>query len=81
MLIASVGALIGCIMGSLYVIIGIVAGDHYSGQSNPIPVTPSIPWWELLAVILVAMLAGYLASVLPSRRANKLPITEGLVAD
>ncbi|WP_124039950.1 ABC transporter permease [Neoactinobaculum massilliense] len=80
-LIASVGALIGCIMGSLYVIIGIVAGDHYSGQSNPIPVTPSIPWWELLAVILVAMLAGYLASVLPSRRANKLPITEGLVAD
>lgn len=65
-LLALIGAVIGIVLGSVYGILGIEAllGGAY-------PVMISIPWLQILLVLVLAVLAGLLASILPGRRAAR----------
>lgn len=65
-LLALVGALLGIVLGSVYGVLGIVAllGSQF-------PVSIAIPWGQVGGVLMLAVLAGALASVLPGRRAAR----------
>lgn len=65
-LLALVGAVLGIVIGSAYGILGINAllGSAY-------PVTMTIPWGQVGLVLLLAIIAGALASVLPGRTAAR----------
>lgn len=65
-LLALVGAVLGIVFGSAYGILGINAllGSIY-------PVTMTIPWGQVGLVLLLAIIAGGLASVLPGRTAAR----------
>lgn len=65
-LLALVGAVLGILIGSAYGILGINAllGSAY-------PVTMTIPWGQVGLVLLLAIIAGGLASVLPGRTAAR----------
>lgn len=74
-LIAGVAAAFGCVLGVVYGWLGV-----QSALGSIAPVTPSIPWAQLVGVLAVAVVAALLASVLPSRRAARLSPVEGLSA-
>lgn len=66
MLIAGVGAAVGAVLGSLY---GWAGARTLLSEVGP--VSFAVPWRDLGAVVLVALLAGLLASVLPGRSAAR----------
>lgn len=72
-LIAGVAAAFGCLLGVVYGWLGV-----QSALGAITPVTPSIPWAQLVGVLAVAVVAALLASVLPARRAARLSPVEGL---
>lgn len=65
-LLALVGAVLGLLLGSLYGVLGINA---LLGSTYPVSIT--IPWGQLGLVLVLAVLAGGLASVLPGRAAAR----------
>ena len=65
-LLALVGAVLGLVLGSVYGVLGINAL-----LSSTYPVTITIPWWQLATVLVLAVVAGALASVLPGRAAAR----------
>jgi putative ABC transport system permease protein len=75
-LIAGVAAIIGSVLGAVY---GWAGAQSALGSFADI--TAVIPWSQILAVVLVAAVAGLLASVIPARRAAKLSPVEGLATD
>ncbi|WP_253905846.1 ABC transporter permease [Arthrobacter sp. H5] len=72
-LVAGVSALLGTALGILYGWLGAQAA-----LGSVAAVTPSIPWLQLAGVLLVAVVAGLIASVMPARRAARLSPVEGL---
>ena len=66
LLLAAVGAVLGLLIGSLYGVLGIVA---ILGSTYPVSIT--IPWDRLVIVLVLALAAGALASVLPGRSAAR----------
>ncbi len=75
-LMSGIAALIGTGLGILY---GVLGAMSLFGAIGGIVV--SVPWLSLLAVVVVAALAGLLASVGPSRRAARLTPIEGLATN
>jgi putative ABC transport system permease protein len=75
-LVAGVAALLGCGLGVVYGWLG--AQSALGGMT---PVALSVPVGQLGAVLLVAVAAGLLASVLPARRAARLSPVAGLATD
>jgi putative ABC transport system permease protein len=75
-LIAAVAAIIGSVLGVLY---GWAGAQSALGTFTE--VTAVIPWGQVVAVVLVAAVAGLLASVLPAHRAAKLSPVAGLAMD
>ncbi|WP_299169617.1 ABC transporter permease [uncultured Arthrobacter sp.] len=75
-LIAGVAALIGIVLGMLYGWLGAQAA-----LGTVAAVTPSFPWLQLAAVLIVATVAGLAASVMPARRAARLSPVQGLAVD
>ena len=77
MLIAGIGALLGAGMGLLYgwagaaIVLGNAGGDMHL----------SVPWRDLLLVLVVALGAGLLASVLPGRAAARTSPVAALAVD
>ncbi|MFC0715364.1 ABC transporter permease [Cellulomonas biazotea] len=77
MLIAGIGALLGVGMGLLYgwagaaIVLGNAGGDMHL----------SVPWRDLLLVLVVALAAGLLASVLPGRAAARTSPVAALAVD
>lgn len=65
-LLAAVGAVLGLLIGSLYGVLGIIA---LLGSTYPVSIT--IPWGRLVIVLVLALAAGALASVLPGRAAAR----------
>lgn len=65
-LLALVGAVLGIVLGAVYGMLGITAilGADF-------PVTISLPWGQLGIVLVTAILAGALASVIPGRAAAR----------
>lgn len=67
--------------------IGIVAGSGFGAVGvgallgeMEVPLSFSLPWFQLMLVVCAALLAGLLASILPARRAAKLSPSVGLTA-
>lgn len=75
-LLALVGVVLGSVLGVAYGLAGVRAlfGEYMA-------VAPTIPWGQLAAVAVVAMLAGLLASVLPARRAATVSPAAALAAE
>lgn len=65
-LLALVGAVLGIGLGSVYGVLGINAL-----LGSTFPVTITIPWEQLALVLVLAVAAGALASVLPGRAAAR----------
>ena len=65
-LLAVVGAVLGIVIGSIYGVLGIQA---LLGSSYPVSIT--IPWVQVGLVLVLAVTAGALASVLPGRAAAR----------
>ncbi|MEO7124790.1 MAG: hypothetical protein ABI382_10205 [Nakamurella sp.] len=66
-LLATVGALVGLVLGLVYGWAGAATTFHDIGRGLVL----TIPWARVGAVLLLAVAAGALASVLPARRAVK----------
>ncbi|MFC8303218.1 FtsX-like permease family protein [Specibacter sp. NPDC057265] len=75
-LIAGVAAVIGSVLGAVYGWAG-----AQSALGSFAEVTAVIPWVQIAAVVVVAAVAGLLASVVPARRAAKLSPVQGLAMD
>lgn len=73
-LLALVGTVVGVFFGVLYGWSGAAATFNQAGQT----VVLSLPWAELGLVLVLALVAGVLASVLPARRAAKATPTDAL---
>ncbi|MBO3093967.1 ABC transporter permease [Cellulomonas dongxiuzhuiae] len=76
MLISGVGALIGVALGLVYGWAG--AATVFGPMSE---VRLSVPWAQLGGVLLVALVAGFVASVLPARAAARTPPVAALGVD
>lgn len=75
-LLALVGAVLGIVLGSAYGVLGIEA---LLGSAYPVSIT--IPWAQVGLVLLLAVLAGGLASVLPGRTAARTAPAAALAAN
>ena len=75
-LLALVGVVLGAVLGVAYGLAGVrsLFGEYMA-------VAPTIPWGQLVAVAVVAVLAALLASVLPARRAARVSPAQALAAD
>lgn len=65
--LAAVATVIGLVLGGVYGIIGckgVIA--------NEVVLVPSIPWARMALIVAVALLAGWLASLVPASRAVKV---------
>ena len=74
-LISGVGAILGSGLGMLY---GWAGSTAIFAQMSPEGVEMAWPWTETGIVILIAVCAGLVASLTPSRRAAKLSPVQGL---
>lgn len=75
LLIAGVAAGIGLALGVLYGALGTASALSAQG-----PIVIDVPWLQLLAILVVATVAGALASVLPSRRAARISPVAAIAA-
>lgn len=66
MLIAGVGAVLGIVLGLVYGWAGAATALSLMGE-----VRYAVPWTDVIAVIVVALVAGLLASVVPARAAAR----------
>ena len=76
MLIAGVGAVLGIALGVLYGWAGASAALAVMGD-----VTLAVPWRDVALVLVVALVAGLLASVVPGRSAARTSPVEALAVD
>jgi len=76
MLIAVVGAVLGVVLGLLY---GWAGAATAFGQTGDLQL--AVPWRDLALVLLVALLAGLVASVLPARAAARTSPVAALAVD
>jgi len=76
MLIAGVGGLLGAALGLLY---GWAGAAIVFGSFGSLHL--AVPWLDLLVVVVVAVAAGLLASVLPARRAARTAPVAALAVD
>jgi len=67
-LVAGVAAVLGVLLGGAY---GLIGAASVLGELGEIVL--SVPWLQVGAIVVVATVAGLLASVLPARRAARTP--------
>ncbi|TFV87143.1 ABC transporter permease [Blastococcus sp. CT_GayMR16] len=65
-LVAGVAAVLGVLLGGAY---GLIGAASVLGEIGEIVL--AVPWLQVAAIVVVATLAGLLASVLPARRAAR----------
>ena len=65
-LVAGVAAVLGVLLGGAY---GLIGAASVLGDLGEIVL--DVPWLQVIAIVVVATLAGLLASVLPARRAAR----------
>lgn len=75
-LIAGAAAVLGIVLGSIYGLVGARSATLSMGGF-----VVSMPWLWILVVLVIAVGAAVLASVLPARRAAKLSPVEGLAVE
>ncbi|MFQ1003101.1 ABC transporter permease [Modestobacter sp. SSW1-42] len=67
-LVAGVAAVLGVLVGGAYGLVGVASALGEVGE-----LTISVPWLQVATIVVVATVAGLLASVLPARRAAMTP--------
>ncbi|MGP9693840.1 FtsX-like permease family protein [Brachybacterium sp. AOP25-B2-12] len=74
-LLAVIGAVLGIVLGVVYGVLGVMSilGGNF-------PVTVTIPWVEIAAVLVLAIAAGWGASVLPGRAAARTSPAQALAS-
>lgn len=77
-LISAVGSILGSLLGMFY---GWAGSNAIFAQISEGGVTMNWPLFEVVGVIVVAVLAGLIASVAPSSRAAKMSPVEGLATE
>lgn len=75
-LIALLGTLGGMVMG-LVVSLALVLSFNRLSEAT---VAPSIPWLELIAILVLGVLLGVLAALLPARRSTRLEVLDAIAA-
>jgi len=75
-LVAGVGAVVGAVLGTLY---GWAGATILLAEVGDLLL--AVPWRDLGLVVVVALAAGALASVLPASRAVRTPPVEALAAE
>lgn len=78
-LITGVGALLGVLLGLIYGYAGasVIFGELMADSG----VQLTLPWRDIAIVLVVALIAGLLASVMPARSATKTPPVAALAED
>ncbi|WP_432485200.1 ABC transporter permease [Kineococcus esterisolvens] len=75
LLVAGVAGVLGVALGTAYGLAGTASVLAAEG-----PVVLDVPWLRIAGIVVVAALAGVLASVLPARRAARTPPVAALAA-
>lgn len=75
-LVGVTAAVLGIVLGSVYGVLGV-----QSALGTMAATVVSVPWLQLAAVLAIAVLAAWLASVVPGRRAARLSPVEGLASE
>jgi putative ABC transport system permease protein len=78
LLMAGVAAVLGIVLGTTYAWFGVKAVSQGVFETAP---GITIPWMQIVLILVVAALAGLAACVLPARRAARISPAAGLVAD
>ncbi|WP_026530897.1 ABC transporter permease [Haematomicrobium sanguinis] len=76
LLISVVSAALGMVLGGIYGAVG--AGTALVELGTPVI---TVPWAQFGLILLVAVLAGLLASLMPARRAARLSPVQGLATE
>ena len=74
-LVAGVAAVLGVLLGAGYGLVGVASLLADQGE-----LVLSFPWVQVGAIVVVATVAGLVASVLPARRAARTPPVAALAA-
>lgn len=77
-LITGVGALLGVLLGLVY---GYAGSSVIFGQITGSGMQVTLPWRDIAIVLVVALVAGLLASVMPARSATKASPVEALAEE
>lgn len=75
-LISLLGTIGGLVLGlavSLFMVVSI-------NRQSDVSLTPSIPWGQLLLILVVGVILGVLAALLPARRSTKLEVLDAISA-
>lgn len=72
-LLALIGAVLGILLGAVYGVLGVASLLGYAA-----PLVIEVPWLQLAAVLVLSVLAGWAASVLPGRRAARVAPAQAL---
>jgi putative ABC transport system permease protein len=72
-IVALIGGVVGLVLGAF---IGIVVVERV-----PTLTTLSVPWTSLIVFLVLAGIAGVIASILPARRAARLNVLDAIQAD
>jgi len=75
LVLAAVAVVLGVGLGFAYGVAGVYALLKGTGT-----IIISVPWWPILAIAVVAMLAGLVASVVPAIRAGRIPPAAALAS-
>ncbi|HCB03026.1 MAG TPA: hypothetical protein DEQ43_02015 [Nocardioides bacterium] len=76
-LIAFLGTLSGLLSG-LVVALALVLSINRLSEAT---ITPSIPYLELLGVLVLGVVLGVLAALVPARRSTRLPVLDAIAAN
>jgi putative ABC transport system permease protein len=74
-LVAGVAAVLGVLLGGAY---GLIGAASVLGEVGEIVL--AVPWLQVAAIVVVATVAGLLASVLPARRAARISPVAAIAA-
>lgn len=74
-LLAGIGCVIGLVLGIIYGVAGVycVVGDAFN-------VSLQLPWMWLVEIVIVAVISGVVASIIPARRSLKIEPVEALAS-
>ncbi|SDE33063.1 ABC transporter permease [Nocardioides lianchengensis] len=75
-LIALLGTLGGMVTGLVVSLLLVLSFNRLSDAT----ITPSIPWVELVAIMVLGVLLGVLAALLPARRSTRMEVLDAISA-
>jgi putative ABC transport system permease protein len=75
-LISLLGTVGGLVLGLVVSLLMVTAINRQSEAA----ISASVPWWQLLAILLLGVVLGVLAAVVPARRSTKMEVLDAVAA-